>query len=137
MTPRYAGLAGMAWRVELTFSVFESLLVAFVIAFVASIVYLLVRFVVRMRSDDELEAAHRLSDHITGGGHREQTPEEAVEEWEWRCRHPSWARRHMHVLVAATAAFLAASIALAAYLYLTDSKTRPSHCPPQQCGQPK
>jgi hypothetical protein len=127
----------MAWRVEVTFSVFETLLVVLVVSFVSSIVYLLVRFVVRMRSDGELEVAHRLSDHITGGQREEQTPEEAVAEWEWQRGHPSWASRHRRSLLAATAALLAGCIALAAYLYATDSKTRPSHRPPQEYGRPK
>jgi hypothetical protein len=127
----------MAGRADLFFSVFETVQAALVISFLAFIVYLLVRFVVRLRSDEELEAAHRWSDHITGGGHREQTPEEAAEESDQRRRHRSWASRHRHVLVSVTAAFLVASLALAAYLYATDSNTRPNHCPPPQCNPPK
>ena len=127
----------MAGRVDLTFAVFETILAALVISFLAFIVYLLIRFVVRMRSDDELEQAHRLSDHVTGGGDREQTPEEAAEDWERRRRHRSWASRHRHVLVPVTAAFLVASLALAAYLYVTDSNTRPTHCQPPECGSPR
>ena len=124
----------MAWRVEAAYSVFETLSAALLVAFLVFIVYLLVRFVMRMRSDDELDVpAHHWSDQVTGG-RREQTPDEAVEEWERKRRHRPWASRHRRLLVVVTAALLAAAIVLAAYLYLSDEKTRPGHCsPPSQC----
>ena len=74
--------------------VVEALAIAFVVSSVTVAVYLLIGFVVRMRSGDEMEAAHHWSDHVTGGK-REQTPEEAVEEWErrrWK-RKRLWFRR--------------------------------------------
>jgi hypothetical protein len=65
--------------------------IAFLAAMIGSIGFLLVRFVVRLRNDD-VEVATRWSDHVTGG-RRDQTPEEAVEEWERKRRKRSRFRR--------------------------------------------
>ena len=83
----------MAWRVEVVFTVWEALMIAFVVSTIAVTAYLLVRFVVRIRSGDEMETAHHSGSNTSQAAGKEQTPEEAVEEWERKRRKRSCFRR--------------------------------------------
>jgi hypothetical protein len=95
-------------------SVVAGLLIAVVAVSISVVVYLLVRFVILMRSGEELVGANSWSDQIRGGP-KNQTPEEAVAEWERRRLEKPWSRSHRRALIIGAALFVAGCVGLAVY----------------------
>jgi hypothetical protein len=97
-------------------SVIAGLLIAVVAISISVVVYLVIRFVVLMRSGEEMVGANSWSDQIRGGP-KDQTPEQAVAEWERRSLEIPWTRSHRRALMISAVLFVAACISLAVYFH--------------------